>query len=112
MYNNVWAKYLPIIRIVLKRSLVSEQILALNAPDFERAGANRKSGYKFMVKFRNGRVDNVIIDLPIASGMSEVLLKDPVVKELFTEHQFNISLDSKYNLTIKHIPQEVPVLTS
>ena len=44
MYTNVWAKYLPIIRIVMKRSLAAEQILALNAPDFERVGMKRKSG--------------------------------------------------------------------
>jgi len=30
MYKTVWAKYLPIIRIVLKRALTAEQILALN----------------------------------------------------------------------------------
>ena len=33
MYSNVWAKYLPVIRIFLKRSLASEQVLALNVED-------------------------------------------------------------------------------
>lgn len=31
MYTTVWSKYLPIIRIVMKRSLAAEQVLALNA---------------------------------------------------------------------------------
>jgi len=42
MYTNIWTKYLPIIRIVMKRSLTAEQTLVLNAPDFERAGMKRK----------------------------------------------------------------------
>jgi hypothetical protein len=109
MYTNVWAKYLPIIRIVLKRSLVAEQILALNAPDFERAGLSRKSGYKFLLKFREGKINHVIIDAPIASSLASLLLKDPVIKELFSTNEFHISLNPKFEMTIKHIQQFVPV---
>ena len=109
MYTNVWAKYLPIIRIVLKRSLAAEQILSLNAPDFERAGLSRKSGYKFLLKFKQGRIDNVIVDLPLASSLASTLLQDKVIKELFSTNEFHISLNPKFELTIKHMPQFVPV---
>jgi hypothetical protein len=64
MYTTVWSKYLPIIRIVMKRSLAAEQVLALNAADFERAGMKRKSGYKFSFGLRKGKSKNVIVDLP------------------------------------------------
>lgn len=107
MYANVWAKYLPIIRIVLKRSLAAEQILSLNAPDFERAGLSRKSGYKFLLKIREGRVSHVIIDAPIASSLVSTLMQDKMVKDLFTANDFNISLNPKFELTIKHVPQFV-----
>ena len=103
MYTKVWAKYLPVIRIVLKRSLTAEQILSLNAPDFERAGLGRKSGYKFLLKFKEGRIDNVIIDLPIASSLATELLHDPVIKDIFAHNEFHISLNPKFELTIKHI---------
>lgn len=105
MYTNVWAKYLPIIRIVLKRSLAAEQILSLNAPDFQKAGLSRKSGYKFILKFRAGRIDNVIVDLPLASSLATTLLQDKVIRELFAENEFHISLNPKFELTIKHIQQ-------
>ena len=36
MYTQIWNKYLPIIRILLKRSTGSDQTLNLNATDFER----------------------------------------------------------------------------
>lgn len=108
MLTNVWAKYLPVLRIVLKKSLSNEQQFKLNAPDFERAGYNRKSGYKFLVKLKEGRLNNVIIDMPMASSLVATLLDDKVVKELMETNEFHISMNAKYELTIKHIPQYQP----
>ena len=107
MYTNVWVKYLPIIRIVLKRSLTADQVLPLNTPDFERAGLKRKSGYKFGIGFKNGKLKNVIIDLPLASSLANALLDDAVVKELIATREFNISLNPKFELTVRHIPAAV-----
>jgi hypothetical protein len=104
MYTNIWSKYLPIIRIVMKRSLAAEQMLALNVPDFERAGLKRKTAYKFSFRLKQGRLQNVIIDLPLASSLASVLLEDKVVKELIETNEFYIALSSKYELTIRHIP--------
>jgi hypothetical protein len=111
MYANVWSKYLPLIRIVMKRSLAAEQMVALNAPDFERAGMKRKSGYKFSFGLKEGKVKNVIIDLPLASSLATVLLGDEKVKEMIENNEFYISLSPKYELTIRHIHQPVPVVT-
>jgi hypothetical protein len=108
MYTNVWAKYLPIIRIVLKRSLTAEQMLALNAPDFTRAGMARKSGYKFLLKFKQGKIDNVIIDLPLASSLATALLQDQVIKDLFADNEFHISMNAKFELTIKCVQKFEP----
>jgi hypothetical protein len=111
MYTNVWSKYLPIIRIVMKRSLAAEQILSLNAPDFERAGMKRKSGYKFSFGLKEGRLKNVIIDLPLASSLAAVLLEDNTVKELIDKNEFHITLSPKYELSIRHIPHTEPAIT-
>ncbi|RYD93017.1 MAG: hypothetical protein EOP50_11810, partial [Sphingobacteriales bacterium] len=67
-YEVVWQKYLPVIRIVMKRALTGAQVLKLNAPDFERIGLTRKSGYKFDMKLRNGKLADVIIDHPLAAS--------------------------------------------
>ena len=112
MYTNIWSKYLPIIRIVMKRSLVAEQVLALNAPDFERAGMKRKSGYKFSFGLKNGRLKNVIIDLPLASSLAAVLLEDKVINELVQTNEFYVSLSAKYELTVRHVPHPEEVLAA
>ncbi len=111
MYTNVWSKYLPIIYIVMKRSIAAEQILALNAGDFERAGMKRKSGYKFSFGLKDGKLKNVIIDFPLASSLASVLLEDKGVNELIQTNEFNITLSPKYELTIRHIPQPQEAVT-
>jgi hypothetical protein len=105
MFTTIWAKYLPVLRIVLKKSLVSEQMFSLNVPDFERAGLKRKTGYKFLIKLNEGRLKHVIVDSPIASSLSSTLLGDENLKQLLSENEFHISLDSKFQLTIKNIPK-------
>lgn len=105
MYENVWLRYLPVVRIVMKRSLAAEQVLALNRSDFERAGMKRKSGYKFSFSLKNGKLKNVIIDLPLASSLATVLLNDDVVNQLIQTNEFCLSVNPKYELTIRHIPE-------
>jgi hypothetical protein len=104
MYTNVWNKYLPVIRILIKKSINADQLLDLNISDFERAGLGRKSGYKFNVVFNKGKVDNVIIASPLASNLATLLLNDPVIKELFLQNLYAISMNTKFQLGIKCTP--------
>lgn len=104
MYTNVWNKYLPIIKILLKRAKNGDQVLDLNFSDFERAGIGRKAGYKFNIDFSKGKVHNVIINLPLASNLSSLLLQDPMVKDLFMNNDYSVSMNTKFQLGIKQIP--------
>ena len=107
MYTQIWNKYLPIIRILLKRSHTSDQVLNLNVTDFERAGAARKSGYKFAIHFVNGRVDNIISASPLAKDLAAVLLEDGMVRDLFSRNDYDITMNAKFHLAIKcHVKAE------
>ena len=100
MYIHVWNKYLPIIRILMKKTAAGEQNLSLNRIDFERAGSARKSGYKFNIELKKGTVSNVISGSPLAMDLATVLLGDGVVKGLLVDHDFSISLTPKFHLII------------
>lgn len=102
MYTQVWNKYLPIIRILLKKAATKEQTLDMNRIDFERAGSGRKAGYKFIIEFKNGRVDNVISASPLAKDLAMILLQDETIKELFNKNEYQISLNTKFQLHIKY----------
>lgn len=105
MYNHIWKKYLPIIKILMKKSISEEQLLDLNRIDFERAGTGRKAGYKFKIEFTDGKVGNVISGSTLAMHLAQVIVEDDKAKEILTEHDFEISLNTKFQLTIKNIPK-------
>ncbi len=70
MYVHVWNKYLPIIKILMKKSAGGDQTLNLNRIDFERAGTGRKAGYKFTINFVQGKVSNIISGIPLAADLA------------------------------------------
>jgi hypothetical protein len=107
MYTHIWLKYLPIIKILMKKAAAADQTLALNRIDFERAGSGRKAGYKFTIEFNNGRVANVISVSPLAVDLAAVMLQDNSVKTLFTSFNYEISLNTKFQLSIKNTSPKV-----
>ena len=88
----------------MKRAVNEVQNLDMNRIDFERAGSGRKAGYKFNIEFFKGRVANVISGSPLASDLALVMLGDAVVKGLFKTNDYKISLNTKFQLRIEHIP--------
>jgi hypothetical protein len=107
MYKHVWVKYLPIIRILIKKAVAADQTLAMNATDFERASAGRKAGYKFSLRFSNGRLENTVITSPVAKDLTETLLQDEVIKEHFKQSNFLIEMTTKFQLLLKATPKEL-----
>ena len=103
MLTNVWNKYLPVIKILLKRSKQGEQQLAINQSDFQRAGLARKTGNKFSLLLKKGKVENVVIPSPIAAELASGLLHDETTKALLMQHDYRIALDTKYQLHIEQL---------
>lgn len=103
MYEQIWNKYLPVIRILMKKSASGDQQLALNIGDFERSGVARKSGYKFMIRFVGGRVDNVITESALARSLVEVMQGNPTTRELLQQHNYEISMNTKFQISIHYL---------
>lgn len=103
MYTQIWSKYLPIIKILLKRTANGDQVLDLNRIDFERAGSGRKAGYKFNIEFNKGRVANIISGSALASDLAFVMLEDVNVKTILLENHFSVSLNTKFQLSLKRV---------
>src|SRR5277367_2256605 len=98
MYTHIWLKYLPIIKILMKRSASGDQTLDLNRVDFERAGTGRKAGYKFTIEFTDGKVGNVISGSALAMHLASVLLEDDGAKQIISESNYEITLNTKFQL--------------
>ena len=100
MYTQVWSKYLPIIKILLKKSISDDQELTLNRIDFEKLGIARKAGYKFTILFQEGKAANTIGSSQLARDLATVLLENNDTKYLFKHNTYEITLTTKFVLQI------------
>lgn len=112
MFTQAWNKYLPVIRILMKRSVAGPQKLDTNRTDFERAAGGRKIKFTFStVTLTRGRVQAHTPPPPVARDLVLVLQQDPVTRELIRTQEFEFNMDSMFQLSIKNItpPAETTV---
>lgn len=100
MYTQVWAKYLPIIKILLKKSINADQELPLNRIDFEKLGIARKAGYKFTIMFEDGKAAGTIGGIQLARDLATVLLENNDTKYLFKHNTYEVTLTTKFVLLL------------
>jgi hypothetical protein len=113
MYIQVWTKYLPIIKILLKKSANEDQTLTLNKIDFEKLSSVRKAGYKFILIFENGKAGNTIGSSQMARDLATVLSENNDTKYLFRFNTYELTLTPKFLLHIVNkTKQPVPLPTA
>ena len=103
-FAGVWNKYLPAIRILIKKATTKEQIIGINQSDIEKAVGIKKSGYRFSINFIKGRPELLYSNNDIARGLINVLSEDEVIKECLTNSSCTFLFNSKYQLQIKNTP--------
>ena len=100
-YLTTWKRYIPVIRLHLKKSLVEEQQFKLNITDFESAGDRGKSGYTFNITMDYGKVTNNISGSAVARDLYEALKSDDAIKAMLQDKSIKISVGKSFMLTIK-----------
>jgi hypothetical protein len=103
-YLLTWKRYLPVIRLHLKKSVAEDQSFKLNITDFESAGDRGKSGYTFSLSMDNGKVTNNISSSSVARDLYEALKSDDAIKAMLLEKSIKISVGKSFMLTIKNTP--------
>lgn len=100
-YLQTWKKYIPVIRLYLKKSITEDQQFKLNITDFESAGDKGRSGYTFNLQIENGKVINNISGSAVARDLFELLKADEVIKAFLQDKSVKISVGKAFILTIK-----------
>ena len=102
MFTQVWNKYLPIIKILMKRSASGSQTLDMNRTDFERAAGGRKAKFTFSVELHKGRIQNSTSPSPLAKDLATLLQEDEMTRQLVRQYDYAFSMTSGFQLTIKN----------
>ncbi|MDR6943465.1 hypothetical protein [Mucilaginibacter pocheonensis] len=100
-YLTTWKRYMPVIRLHLKKSLNEDQQFKLNITDFESAGDRGKSGYTFNINMENGKVINNISGSAVARDLYEAIKADEAVTTLLNNRSVKISVGKSFILSIK-----------
>ena len=102
MYTYTWRKYLPLIRLLLKKSATATQTVALNQTDFLKFSKSRKPALTFTIDIREGKYS--VLKLPsIAAELLEILMEDPASRTLIRAGQYNLTLAKNYQLVITNL---------
>jgi hypothetical protein len=110
MYTQVWTKFLPVIRIMLKRAVASPQVLKLNRTDFDKAGGGKKVGFRFTVELKGAKVQNKVVS-PIAKDLITAIQQDPATTEILAGKLYELDLNPKCELSIRYTSVNVDTAT-
>jgi hypothetical protein len=102
MFVQTWNKYLPVIRILLKRSANAEQALDMNQSDFERAAGGKKVKFTFSITLANGRLVKSEGTPTVASDLISALQQDNAASDFMQQRQIELVMNSSFQLLIKN----------
>ena len=99
MYTQVWLKFLPVIRIMLKRAVTENQVVKMNRTDFDKAGGGKKAGFSFTIEYSNGKVQNRPTSV-IAKDLIALLQEDRSM-DILRGRKFELEMSPKCELRIR-----------
>jgi hypothetical protein len=110
MYTQLWKKYLPVIRLLLKKTVDGEQKLQIYKHEFESTGARNKLGYVFSLELVNGKPINKSAATAVASDLYGVLSSNEAVAEWLKDQKIKISVGRSCELVMQKFEKVVKVV--
>jgi hypothetical protein len=103
-YLTLWTKYLPVIRILLKRSINEEQQVSLGKMELQSVDNRKNANYSFNLAIAKGKVENNIGTAAISKDLFSVLSQDSVVSSFMNDKNITIQMTRTAQLTLKTNP--------
>src|SRR5437868_1204067 len=109
MFVQTWNKYLPVIKILLKRSVQGEQTLEMNSSDFQRAAGGRKVKFSFSIVLIKGKLNRIESATPLAKDLITALQQDEVTNKFIRANHLELDMSNSFRLQIRNVtpPAEV-----
>jgi hypothetical protein len=102
MFITTWNKYLPVIKILLKRSENDEQKLDMNQSDFQRATGGRKVKFTFSFTLVNGRPQNADDCPPLAKDLITALQGNDITNRFIRGNTIVFTMNNDFQLLMKN----------
>lgn len=100
MYTLLWKKYLPAIKVLLKKSNENDQKLLLYKHEFESTGARNKLGYVFKLEILNGKPLNKSNSTAPAYDLYTLMMEHEMISAWLKNQHVKIQVSRSYELNI------------
>eukprot|EP01035_Chromulina_nebulosa_P052495 gene52495-71599_t len=110
MFLSLWTKYLPVIHIVLKKTLAEDQLLPLNKLEFQSVDNRKNANHSFNIEIINGKVQNGVGSATIGKDFFTVINNDNSINAFMADKTIWFTMGKNYQLTLKtEVAQAVAV---
>lgn len=103
VYVQLWRKYLPVIRLLLKKTATADQTLQLYKHEFEKTGAKNKLGYVFTLDVTNGKPVNQTGKTAVAFDLLSVLNENEETAKWMKEQTIRIKVGKNCELILQKL---------
>jgi hypothetical protein len=97
----LWTKYLPAIRILLKKAVNEEQHITLSKMELQSIDNRKNVNFSFDMEISNGKVENSIAVPAMGKDLFSVLNGDPLVRNFMFDKKISINMTKASLLTLK-----------
>ena len=97
----LWTKYLPAIRILLKKAVNEEQQFTLNKIELQSVDNRKNVNFSFNLEISNGKVESSLGVSPMGKDLFNVLNGDLTVREFMLDKKIMIQMTRSSLLTFR-----------
>ncbi len=109
MYTQLWKKYLPVIRLLLKKTGDNNQKLQLYKHEFEATGARNKLGYIFSLEMVNGKAVNKSNKTAVSNDLCVLMGENEAIAAWMKDQQIKISVNRACEMTLSALPKDASI---
>jgi hypothetical protein len=88
----LWTKYLPAIRILLKKAVTEEQQITLSKIELQSVDNRKNVNFSFNLEISNGKVESSLSVSPMGKDLFNVLNGDQLVRRFMLDKKITIQM--------------------
>jgi len=97
----LWTKYLPAIRILLKKAVNEEQQITFSKIELQSVDNRKNANFSFNLEISNGKVESTLGVSPMGKDLFNVLNSDVVVRSFMLDKKIMIQMTRSSLLTFR-----------
>lgn len=97
----LWTKYLPAMRILLKKAMNEQQQLALSKIELQAVDNRKNVNFSFNLEISNGKVESTLGVSSMGKDLFNVLNSDLLVRNFMVDKKIMIQMNRSSLLTFR-----------